>query len=463
MSRMAFSITAPRPTALRAVNYSPAADRLMRRGHSTEATPLRKLVSVFAPSYGNVFTRRDCEEGSGVKLLSQVDIFAAEPIGRTIRRDSMPFALQHVVALGDILLCGAGQVGETTLFGRGIIADARLAGGYVDGHAVQLRFAEPFSDLACYVYAFLISPTGLQLIRSTAYGTSVPGVRTDLLGELPVPRAEANLLKRVAAEVRRTVHKRELFAAKLSSARASIEALDEMQRARAACATRRVRVGLHAPPLRTLSAWNHVSTGAALPLLQDAWNARVGDVVPADGIFNGLRFARIECEPPYGIELLSQRDVFLLRPVPQRVAHPGFPDRVLFPPEHSLVVGGAGTLGEGEIFGRVVYVSEGLRRYAITEHMLRIQPRLEHVALSYAFLSTLVGRRLLRSTAVGTKILSMRPDLLRALPFPDVDATTSAQVAAHLQEAMRARDAAERAEAEAIRLVETEVIPAWLS
>jgi hypothetical protein len=32
-----------------------------------------------------------------------------------------------------------------------------------------------------------------------------------------------------------------------------------------------------------------------------------------------------------------------------------------------------------------------------------------------------------------------------------------------LQEAMRARDAAERAEAEAIRIVEAHVIPAWLS
>jgi hypothetical protein len=95
--------------------------------------------------------------------------------------------------------------------------------------------------------------------------------------------------------------------------------------------------------------------------------------------------------------------------------------------------------------------------------MLRVQPRSDYAPLAYAFLSTLVGRRLLRSTAVGTKILSMRPDLLRALPFPEVDAETAAQVKLHLLKAMRARDAAECAEAEAIRLVETEVIPAWLS
>ena len=43
------------------------------------------------------------------------------------------------------------------------------------------------------------------------------------------------------------------------------------------------------------------------------------------------------------------------------------------------------------------------------------------------------------------------------------DTATAAQVKTHLLEAMRARDVAERAEAEAIRLVESEVIPAWLS
>jgi hypothetical protein len=57
----------------------------------------------------------------------------------------------------------------------------------------------------------------------------------------------------------------------------------------------------------------------------------------------------------------------------------------------------------------------------------------------------------------------MRPDQHRALPFPDVDEATAARVKQHLLEAMRARDAADRAEAEAIRLVETEVIPEWLN
>lgn len=463
MSRLAFSVQRPRSTALRAVNYSPAADRLMRRGHTAEAILLRDVVSELAPSYGNVFTRRDCDDGNGVTLLSQVDMFSAEPIGRTIRRDSMPFASQHLVERGDILLSGAGQVGASTLFGRGIMADARLAGGYVDGHAVQLRFADPFSDEACFVYAYLISGVGLQLIRSTAYGTSVPGVRTDLLGELPVPRLEGSALKAVADEIRRAAKERERFAAELRAAREPIEALPEMRRVVASCAIRRARVGIHSPPLRTLGAWNHVSTGPVLPLLSASWRGRLGDVVQAAGIFRGERFTRIPCRAPHGIELLTQRDLYLLRPTPQRVVHPGLGDDVLMANPRSVLVAGGGTLGEGEIFGRAVYVSDAMSRFAVTEDMLRIVPQATHGPVLYAYLSTLVGRRLLRSTAVGTKILRLRPDLLRALPFPEVDAMTAKRVAAHLHEAMRARDEAERAEAAAIRIVETDVIPAWLN
>ena len=116
-----------------------------------------------------------------------------------------------------------------------------------------------------------------------------------------------------------------------------------------------------------------------------------------------------------------------------------------------------------EIFGRAVYVSEAMSRFGITQDMLRIVAEEGAEPLIYAFLSTLVGRRLLRSTGAGTKLLRMRADLIRALPLPDIDSAKRQEITAHLREAMRARDDAERAEAEAIRLVETEVIPAWLN
>jgi hypothetical protein len=87
----------------------------------------------------------------------------------------------------------------------------------------------------------------------------------------------------------------------------------------------------------------------------------------------------------------------------------------------------------------------------------------EFSSLAYVYISTIVGFRFMRSCAVGTKLLSLRPSLIRALPFPEVDKTTKTFIDAHVQAAMNARVTAANAEKEAIRIIETEVLPQWLA
>ena len=105
-----------------------------------------------------------------------------------------------------------------------------------------------------------------------------------------------------------------------------------------------------------------------------------------------------------------------------------------------------------------------LAKQGITEHLLRIQPtKRSDAAVLYAFLSTLVGRRLLRETGVGTKLLSLRTDLLFNLPFPSLSGEMERTVTGHVERASSARLAADAAESEAIRIIEEEVLPAWLA
>jgi hypothetical protein len=127
------------------------------------------------------------------------------------------------------------------------------------------------------------------------------------------------------------------------------------------------------------------------------------------------------------------------------------------------MVGGHGTLGEGEIFGRAMFIHGRFARGAFTQDLLRVLPAPGHGETVYAFLTTLVGMRLLRSTAVGTKILSMRLDLLKELPFPELDVARRARIEGHVGASIRARALADESEVEAIRIVEEEVLPAWLA
>ena len=160
---------------------------------------------------------------------------------------------------------------------------------------------------------------------------------------------------------------------------------------------------------------------------------------------------------------MSQRDVFLIKPFPKRIRLPDDDNSTLFSPRRTLVAGGRGTLGEGEIFGRVVLVTKDIEHAVMTEDLLRIRPVAAYQGLVYAFLSTLLGRRLLRSTAVGTKIHAMRPDLVERLPLPEVSPEQLKRIDDHVDKAMSARERASSAEAEAIRIMEQEVIPAWLA
>lgn len=455
----AFVIDEPQSGALRALNYAPAVERIRRAG-SSSARPLHAIVKAFGPAYGTAFARIDCSPDHGVELLSQSDVFAAEPQGRVIRRDSMREPAKHLVERGQVLIAGAGTLGENELYGRALWADDRLAGKYLSQDAMALVLEDPADDFSLFAYAWLASPTGLAAIRSTSYGTKILRFRRDLLRSLPVPIAPTLVVRRVAALVRSCSQSRERFLSNLQAARAILDAQPEVQEAHNMCAERTRRSVPWTGPFPTLCAWTFASTSGALGFLRRAWRRRIADVVEQGGIFRGNRGVRIPCVAPHGVNLLSQRDAFLIRAVPQRVL---LPSSGLEPRPGTIMVGGQGTLGEGEVFGRAAIVSAEGAGSAWTEHLLRIVPRHGEEARLFAFLTTTVGFRLMRSTAVGTKLLSLRPDLILDLPIPTLSSNDGGCVDRLIRDSVAARMAASAAELEAIRIVEEEVLPKWLA
>jgi hypothetical protein len=136
---------------------------------------------------------------------------------------------------------------------------------------------------------------------------------------------------------------------------------------------------------------------------------------------------------------------------------------MFFVPKHAVLAGSHGQLTDGGIFGKVELASFGAYQGGITQDLLRLLFKPEQRAPAFAYLSTLVGQRLLKSTAVGTSIPSMRLDLLLSLPFPELTAAQRAAIGQHVEACENARATASAAEAEAVRIVEEEVLPAWLA
>jgi type I restriction enzyme S subunit len=195
--------------------------------------------------------------------------------------------------------------------------------------------------------------------------------------------------------------------------------------------------------------------------LRRKWPARLVDVLAAGGLFKGGRLTRIACEPPHGVDLLSQRDVFAIRPIPRRIQGSGTADLTVS--GDMILMASRGQMNEGALFGKVERAAHMPAGAIITEDIMRLIPADSMGAPLFAFLSTTVGEMLLRTAAYGTSIPGMLPDLLLDLPVPDLKDKRLRDAGAHVEVATKARIEAVRAEVEAIRIIEEEVLPAWLA
>lgn len=461
-TRAAFTVSEARATALRALNYLPVVERMRASRATSVSQPLHSLLASIGASYGAVFTRLDCRAPYGVELLSQSDMFASEPEGRRIRLDSLPRPANHQLRRGQVLIAGAGTLGETELYGRSLIVDDRLAGKYVGPDAMVLEFLEPASDDALVAYAFLCSEIGVRALRSTSYGTKILRFRLDLLKHLPVPLVDESVKRRVGERIRTSMQLRERSAVLREEARhvvAGLPALEGWDRGTRA----RRNALMWDGPFPTLRAWTYASAGDAAAHLRRKWPARIADVVKPGGLFQGPRFTRVPCRAPHGIELYSQRDVFMTRRIPKRIARPDLPDAKLFVPADAIVVASDGQLTPGALFGKAEIASGSLSRAAVSQHLMRVYAEDGLAAAMYAYLSTGAGRALLQTAAVGTSIPTLRMDLVGSLPFPDFADQEIRNITQLVSEATDARDQADALEREAVAILEGEVIPAWLS
>src|SRR5262245_47826919 len=114
--RQAFVVDEARPAALRALNYEPAVERLRKKRRGRQAVRLRDLVADLGSGYATVFSRIDAAPEHAVELMSQSDMFAAEPHGRFIRRDSMQHPERYEVKRWQVLIAGAGTLAPTELY-----------------------------------------------------------------------------------------------------------------------------------------------------------------------------------------------------------------------------------------------------------------------------------------------------------------------------------------------------------
>lgn len=175
--------------ALTAWTYNPIAQRItteIRNGR--RYVSLANLVAKPGIFYGHQFKRIDADPIIGIELLSQSHVFQERPVGRWISKNSVPNYREYLVPDGAILVAAQGTMGDNELFGHCQFSHRNFENRMITQHILRV-IPDPQKVNPGYLFAFLSSEYGFQLMRSTECGTKLLGFILPLVERIPIPLA----------------------------------------------------------------------------------------------------------------------------------------------------------------------------------------------------------------------------------------------------------------------------------
>ncbi|MDE3136312.1 MAG: restriction endonuclease subunit S, partial [Acidobacteriota bacterium] len=149
-------------------------------------------------------------------------------------------------------------------------------------------------------------------------------------------------------------------------------------------------------------------------------------------------FKRIYTDAAHGVPFVSSRSMFGLPLRPERFLSrlmPKLPD--LMVPNGWLLLSRSGTVGN------VLYVNESLSRCAISDHAIRIEPKiLNESGYLYAFLASRFGQTLIAKGIYGSTVDELEPKHIADIPVPIISDDDRKEIHNAIVEAYHRRDEA---------------------
>ncbi|MGW2121718.1 methylation-associated defense system restriction endonuclease subunit S MAD5 [Streptomyces sp. NPDC001758] len=207
-------------TTLRALNFQPRAQEILRRLGEVEHVTLGEVCAKGRLRTGARFKRVDTDPAYGVRLVGQRQAFWVRPEGRWISLEQAP---DDVMQEDETVLVAAhGTLGDNEVYGRSI-----LVTGSWTNHAFSQDFLRVVSGNAdvpgAYLFAFLRSEAMFRVLRSMSVGGKQQEYHTKLIRELPVPLLADVDRKRIAETVREAYRQRDAADRKEDRALAVLE------------------------------------------------------------------------------------------------------------------------------------------------------------------------------------------------------------------------------------------------
>lgn len=312
-----------------------------------------------------------------------------------------------------------------------------------------------------YVGAFLCSRPGLIAIRRFTYATSIKHIEPEHVAQILVPWPDEAARNEIGGQFWGAAERRSRSSALIEEAtRVVFESVGLRDLDEGEWASMGRDLGfVSSVSARSLRGWNHAPRAAhLLERLREVKSETLGDLTLPGGLHKGPSFPRIDATPPHAVQLIGQRQLFRYVPDGRMVSRAQLPPKA-FCDAGTVLLASVGTFGEAEVFCRAQYVSPRTRKWAFSNHILRVVVESDVSTWVYAFLRSRTAFRCLRSFATGSKQQDLHPEMLAEFPVPMGAQSSRDRVRSLVSDAIRLRDEAADLEETAHRSIETMLDP----
>lgn len=425
--------------------------------------PLSELSSRIFTAGRNkrIYTIKDF----GYPYLSNSDVIAQNPF-TNCKYNSKKYSFDNNALLkeGTIVTGRVGAIGQTAYITKEF-EEKRAMGS---DNIIRIIAKDP--NRSGFLFAYLTSLAGNAFLWKHATGGVQPYINESMVGKIPVPifppkiegqihelitntaklRWDANKL----LEVAESNLKKNSGLGNLSS-----EGYDyygpRTNHRMVSCFSKTIsKIGT-----TSLNAFNHSRRiSDTVKLVTDCCSTlKLYDLLDDDKFFATGSFPRIEVNSDKGIMLINQSDIFDTIIKGKRISRRKVKvDNLVQYGE--LLIASVGTLGDNELFCRVIFANENLQGQLVSGEFIRMRTS-KSVPSGYLFtwLNSDFGFRLIRSTQSGTKQCRPIHKLLYEIPVPILDNELMMEIHNDVVKAHSLRHEANLKEIMAIQLVEKEI------
>lgn len=364
------------------------------------------------------------------------------------------------VKKGQILLTCSGTIGNATIVSK------TLENKIFSHDLLRINCISP-EDIG-YIYTYLKSKIGNQILLTNSYGAVITHIESEHLKEVPIPNPPKELKEKIHNCIMESFKLRDESNELINKATSllikelqlpSIEEFElELIENKSEVRTFGIKLS---QMIGRLDASYHKPIVDSIMRHLEKFSSEiklVGDKAISDKIILAGVFKRIYVDKEYGIPFLGGREITQLNPNVEKFLskphHKARYEKELKVSENMILVTDRGTVGTVSI------VPKHWNGWAVSQNVLKVVPANNDIAgYLYIFLNSDIGRILITRETYGSVIDMIDNRSLSAVPIPMLkDKAVQKQINSLALEANQKRYEAYKLEQQALKIMDEEVI-----